>query len=192
MMVDAVIEGIKDRVSVAIRMNQSVGIQVPENRHNDLLEALFNFMTKNTNEFYTFLTASYSYDYISNTFKELNTQNNIKFIDCISRSSGISKLSENCIYIESPVMLEMVTLACMNSFHGLKDDVEKYILIDSLSALMIYNDVEVLREFVSLLQNRTRAHNIHVVSILIEEEIHSNKLLQMNDKIVVLRDSFIE
>lgn len=191
-MVDAVIEGIKDRVSVAIKVNQSVGIQVPENRHNDLLEALFSFMMRNQNDCYSFITASYTFDYLFKNFKELITHSNIKFIDCISRSSGISKLAGNCTYIESPTMLEMVSLACMNSFRGVKEETEKYIIIDSLSALMVYNDIEVIREFVSLLQNRTRAHNIHVVSILIEEEIQSNKLLQMNDKIVVLRDSFIE
>ena len=49
-MVDAVIEGLKERISVAIKVNQSVGIQVPENRHQDLLQALFSFMNTDKNE----------------------------------------------------------------------------------------------------------------------------------------------
>jgi len=191
-MVDAVIEGIKDRVSVAIKVNQSVGIQVPENRHADLLEALFNFMKSNPNDQWTFVTASDTYDSISKTFKEIPEHKNINFIDCISRAAGISELQGNCIYIESPTMLEIASLNIMNNFRGVKDDVEKYVIIDSLSALMIYNDPDVIREFVSLLLSRTRSQNIHIVSILIEEEVDSNKLIQMNDKIVVLRDSFIE
>ena len=69
---------------------------------------------------------------------------------------------------------------------------EKYVVIDSLSALVVYNNPELIREFVSLLMSRTRSQNIHIVTILIEEEADSNKLIQMNDKIVVLRDSFIE
>jgi hypothetical protein len=40
--------------------------------------------------------------------------------------------------------------------------------------------------------NKARSENIHIVSIVIEEEVDAHKLLQMNDKIVVLRDSFIE
>jgi archaellum biogenesis ATPase FlaH len=80
----------------------------------------------------------------------------------------------------------------MNTFQGIEDEVDKYVVIDSLSALMIYNDSEIIREFVSLLMRKTRSQNIHIVSILIEEEVDSNKLLQMNDKIVLLRDSFIE
>ncbi len=191
-MVDAIIEGIKDRVSVAIKVNQSVGIQVPENRHTDLLEALFNFMFSNPDNVWTFVTASDTFDHISKSFSELSDHRNIKFIDCISRAAGISGLQSNCTYIESPTMLEIVGLEVMNNFRGVGDDVEKYVVIDSLSALMVYNDSEIIREFVSLLMSRTRSQNIHIVTILIEEEADSNKLIQMNDKIVVLRDSFIE
>ena len=191
-MVDAVIEGIKDRVSVAIKVNQSVGIQVPENRHGDLLEALFNFMFSNPNDVWTFVTASDTYDHISKTFKEISEHSNIKFIDCISRAAGVSELQSNCTYVESPTMLEIVSLEIMNNFRGVDDEVEKYVVIDSLSALMVYNDSEVIREFVSLLTSRARSKNIHIVTILVEEEVDSNRLIQMNDKIVVLRDSFIE
>lgn len=191
-MVDAVIEGIKDRVSVAIKVNQSVGIQVPENRHDDLLEALFNFMLSNPNDVWTFVTASDTYDHISKTFKEISEHSNIKFIDCISRAAGISELQSNCTYVESPTMLEIVSLEIMNNFRGVDDEVEKYVVIDSLSALMVYNDSEVIREFVSLLTSRARSRNIHIVTTLVEEEADSNRLIQMNDKIVVLRDSFIE
>jgi len=191
-MVDVVIEGIKDRVSVAIKVNQSVGIQVPENRHDDLLEALFNFMLSNPNDVWTFVTASDTYDHISKTFKEISEHSNIKFIDCISRAAGISELQSNCTYVESPTMLEIVSLEIMNNFRGVDDEVEKYVVVDSLSALMVYNDSEVIREFASLLTSRARSKNIHIVTILVEEEADSNRLIQMNDKIVVLRDSFIE
>jgi KaiC/GvpD/RAD55 family RecA-like ATPase len=191
-MVDAVIEGIRERVSAAIRVNQSVGIQVPENRHGDLLEAIFNSMCRNTQDLWTFVTVSKTFDYFAKTFKESTRQPNIKFIDCISRAAGISDNSHNCIFLESPVMLENLILEIINNFKTQKRDIDKYIVIDSLSALMIYNDPGIIREFISLVMNRSRAENIHVVSILVEEEIDSNKLIQLNDKIIVLRDSFID
>ena len=191
-MVDAVIEGIRERVSVAIQVNQSVGIQVPENRHGDLLEAVFNSMCRNTHDIWTFVTVSKTFDYLAKTFKEGTRHPNIKFIDCISRAAGISDNSNNCIFLESPVMLENLILEIINNFKTQKRDIDKFIVIDSLSALMIYNDPEIIREFISLVMNRSRAENIHVVSILVEEEIDSNKLIQLNDKIIVLRDSFID
>jgi archaellum biogenesis ATPase FlaH len=191
-MVDAVIEGIRERVSAAIQVNQSVGIQVPENRHGDLLEAVFNSMCRNTHDIWTFVTVSKTFDYLTKTFKESTRHPNIKFIDCISRAAGISDNASNCIFLESPVMLENLILEIINNFKGQKRDIDKYIVIDSLSALMIYNDPEIIREFISLVMNRSRAENIHVVSILVEEEMDSNKLIQLNDKIIVLRDSFID
>jgi archaellum biogenesis ATPase FlaH len=191
-MVDAVIEGIRERVSAAIQVNQSVGIQVPENRHGDLLEAVFNSMCRNTHDIWTFVTVSKTFDYLAKTFKESTRHPNIKFIDCISRAAGISDNSNNCIFLESPVMLENLILEIINNFKSQKRDMDKYIVIDSLSALMIYNDPEIIREFISLVMNRSRAENIHVVSILVEEEMDSNKLIQLNDKIIVLRDSFID
>jgi archaellum biogenesis ATPase FlaH len=191
-MVDAVIEGIRERVAAAIRINQSVGIQVPENRHGDLLEAVFTSMHKNSNDIWAFVTVSKTYDYLVKTYKEITEHQNIKFIDCISRTAGISEVYNNCIYIESPVLLEKLILELLNSFKGLRHEVEKFIVIDSLSALMIYNDPEIIREFISLVMNRSRSENIHVISILVEEEMESNKLIQLNDKIIVLRDSFID
>ncbi len=191
-MVDAVIEGIRERVAAAIRVNQSVGVQVPENRHGDLLEAVFTSMCRNTNDVWVFVTVSKTYDFLAKTFKESADYPNIKFIDCISRAAGISEMYNNCIYVESPVMLERLILEILNSFKGLKRDAEKFIVIDSLSALMIYNDSEIIREFISLVMNRSRSENIHVISVLVEEEMDSNKLIQLNDKIIVLRDSFID
>ena len=191
-MVDAIVEGIKDRVDVAIKVNQTVGIQVPENRHDDLKEALFNIMKNNNKDVWTLLTASETYYNITQKFEDISEYSNINFIDCISRAAGILEIQGNCKYIESPTMLELITLNIMNNFKGKKEDVEKFIIIDSLSALMLYNDPVMIREFLSLLMNKTRYQNVHVISILIEEEVGSNKLLQMNDKIVLLRDSFIE
>ncbi|MEM4258421.1 MAG: hypothetical protein QXL17_04630 [Candidatus Thermoplasmatota archaeon] len=191
-MVDAIIEGIKDRVGVAIKINQSVGIQVPENRHENLRQALFTSMSSNAQDTWTFVTISNTYDYLVKKYKHITELPNVRFIDCISRVIGISELDKHCTYIESPTMLEKTALEIINSIQTSKNEGDKYIVIDSLSALMIYNDSEIIREFVYFLMNRTRAENVHLVTIVIEEEMDTDKLIQLNDKIIVLRDSFIE
>lgn len=191
-MADVIVEGLKERIAVAIKTNQSVGIQVSENRHNDLLQALFSFMNTKQNEIWTFVTASNTFKHVSENFKNVYENKNIKFIDCISHSAGISTYDKECNYIESPTMLEKIALEILNILKGIEHDVDKYVVIDSLSSLVIYNDPEIIREFVSLLMNRARSENIHIVSIVIEEEVDAHKLLQMNDKIVVLRESFID
>lgn len=149
-------------------------------------------MLSNDHDVWTFVAVSKAFDYMEKTFKEVNEFSNIKFIDCVSRAAGISTHHNNCTYIESPVMLEKLILEILNNFKGIKHEVDKYVVIDSLSALMIYNDPEIIREFIALLMNRSRSENIHVISILVEEEMDSNRLIQLNDKIIVLRDSFID
>jgi archaellum biogenesis ATPase FlaH len=191
-MPDAIIEGIRERVAAAIRVNQSVGIQVPENRHEGLLEGIFHSMASNERDIWTFVTVSKSFDYMTKYFKEVDRYGNIKFIDCVSRAAGISTIHKNCSYIESPVMLERLILEILTNYKSIKQDIDKFVVIDSLSALMIYNDPGIIREFVALLMNRARAENIHIISILVEEEMDSNKLIQLNDKIIILRDSFID
>ena len=191
-MTDAVMEGIRERVAAAIRVNQSIGIKVPINRHTDLLEAVFHSIRKNQQDVWTFVTVSKPFDYIVKTFKEITENDNVKFIDCISRHAGISESQNNCVYIESPVMLEKLLLEILHNFKGLKHETEKYIVIDSLSALMIYNNPAIIREFIELVMNRGRSENIHVISIIVEEEMDSNELIALNDKIIVLRDSFID
>ena len=73
-------------------------------------------MCRNTQDMWTFVTVSKTFDYFAKTFKESTRQPNIKFIDCISRAAGISDNSNNCIFLESPVMLENLILEIINNF----------------------------------------------------------------------------
>ena len=139
-MADVIVEGLKERIAVAIKTNQSIGIQVSENRHNDLLHALFSFMNTKQNEIWVFVTASNTFKHVSENFKNVYENKNIKFIDCISRSAGISTYDKECNYIESPTMLEKIALEILNIFKGIEQDVDKYVVIDSLRSLVIYND----------------------------------------------------
>ncbi len=192
-MPNAVLEGLSERISIAIKVNLSVGIQLPENRHTDLLQALFNFMKSGSNERWAFVSINNTYDHLLKNYKVVSELKNTQFIDCISAATGTTHDNpKQCVYIQSPTMLERVWLEILQCFRGTSEETEKYVVIDSLSSLVIYNDTELVREFVSLLLNRTRSDNIHIVTVLIEEEVDSNKLLQLNDKIIVLRDSFIE
>ena len=81
-----------------------------------------------------------------------------------------------------------------NIFKEVDDDTEKFLVMDSLSNLIIYNDAEIVTEFFYHIVNRTRAKDIHTISLAIEEEgleKHLNRLIYLNDKILKVRDSFI-
>ncbi len=193
-MANTMIDGLKERISKAITINQSVGIILPGNNYSDLVQAFFEYMLSKPEDAWVYVTITKPYDNIISQFGEgISESNNIKFIDCISRAAGISKVDSNCIFIESPTMLEKLGLEIMNIFKEVDENTNKYLILDSLSTLVIYNDPEIVTEFFYQMANRTRVRNIHTISLAIEEEgIESlNKLIYLNDKILKVRDSFI-
>ena len=193
-MANVLIDGLKERISNAIKVNQSIGILLPGNNYADLVQALFERIRDNTDEFWVYLTVTKPYDNLTKQYEYLKQSKNVKFIDCISRAAGISKADQNCIFVESPTMLEKISLEIINQFKEVGDDAKKYLVIDSLSNMIIYNDPEIVTEFFYHILNRTRAEEIHMISLAIEEEgldQHLNRLIYLNDKILKVRDSFI-
>ncbi|MDH7507555.1 MAG: hypothetical protein QHH15_07230, partial [Candidatus Thermoplasmatota archaeon] len=169
-MTNVLIDGLKERISNAIKVNQSIGIILPSSNYHELLQSLFEHIRNNPNEAWVYVTANKPYQHLLNDFPFLEDYKNIRFIDCISRAAGIIKTNFNCTLIESPTMLEKLVLEIMNLYKEVDDKIKKFLVLDSLTNLFIYNDPEIITEFFYLILNRTRAKNIHIISIAIEEE----------------------
>ena len=193
-MANVLIDGLKERITNAIKINQCIGIILPASNYGDLVQALFERITDHPEEAWVYVSVTKTCESFMNQYEYLNRNNNIKFIDCISRASGISKPQHNCIFVESPTMLEKLGLEIMNIFREVDDKVKKYLVLDSLTNLIIYNDPEIITEFFYHIINRTRARNINTISLAVEEEgleKYLNRLIYLNDKILKVRDSFI-
>jgi len=192
-MVNTLIDSLKERVSKAVAFNQSVGVVLPSSNYSDLIQAFFEYIRSRPEDAWVYVTITKPYENMVKQFGELAESKNIRFVDCISRAAGITKTDPNCVYVESPSMLEKLGLEIINIFKTVDEKTNKYLILDSLSTLIIYNDQEIVTEFFYHLANRTRSRNIHIISLAIEEEGMEkfNKLLYLNDKILKVRDSFI-
>lgn len=193
-MANVLIEGLKERISNAIKINQSIGIVLPGSNYAELIQAIFERIYNAPDEAWVYVTVTKPYNNFINQFEYLEEINNLRFIDCISRAAGITKVSPNCILIESPTMLEKLGLEIMNVFKEVDEKTDKYLVLDSLTNLIVYNDPEIVTEFFYHITNRTRIRNIHTISLAIEEEDldkYLNRLIYLNDKILKVRDSFI-
>jgi hypothetical protein len=193
-MANVLIDGLKERISNAIKVNQSIGILLPGSNYQDLLQAMFEHIYNKPEEAWVYVSITKPYDNLVKQYDFLANAKNIKFIDCISRAAGILRSDENCVYIESPTMLEKLGLEIFNTFKEVNERTIKYLVVDSLSNMMVYNDPEIVTEFFFHIINRTRAKDIHMISLAIEEEgmdKHLNRLIYLNDKILKIRDSFI-
>lgn len=192
-MVNTLIDSLKERVSKAVAFNQSVGVILPSSNYSDLIQAFFEYIRSRPEDAWVYVTITKPYENIVKQFGELAESKNIRFVDCISRAAGITKTDPNCVYVESPSMLEKLGLEIVNIFKTVDEKTNKYLILDSLSTLIVYNDQDIVTEFFYHLANRTRSRNIHIISLAIEEEGMEkfNKLLYLNDKILKVRDSFI-
>jgi len=193
-MANVLIDGLKERISNAIKLNQSIGIILPASNYPDLIQALFERIHNASDEAWVYITVTKPCNTLINEYEFLRDAKNIRFIDCISRAAGITHASSNCVLVESPTMLEKLGLEIMNVFKEVDDGTERYLVIDSLTNLIVYNDPEIVTEFFYHIINRTRAKNIHTISLAIEEEgldKYLNRLIYLNDKILKVRDSFI-
>ena len=193
-MPNAIIDGLKERISSAVSVNQTVGVILPGNNYSDFIQALFEYMYSKTDSAWVYLAITKPYENIIKDYGDVSTEGNIKFIDCISESSGIYNTYSNCEFIESPAQLEKILLEIMNSFKNIDSKTDKYLIVDSLSSLLIYNNSSLITEFYTHLSNRTKIDNIHCLSLSIEEEMNDNikKILYLkSDKIIKVRESFI-
>jgi len=191
---NTLIDGLKERIANAVSTNQSTGIIIPSNNYSDLICSLFEYMDTKPDAIWVYLTITKPFESIFDDYSSLINNQNIIFIDCISHAAGISKEKSNCIYIESPSQLESILLEIMNSYKNTDDKKNKYLIIDSLSSLVIYNDAPLVTEFFTHLINRTRLSDITTISLTIEEELNDNirKILYLkSNKIIKLKESFI-
>ncbi len=193
-MPNVLIDGLKERISNAISINQSIGILLPASNYSDLIQAMFERIKSKPDEAWVYVTVTKPYDTLLKQYGFLNEIKNVKFIDCISRAAGITKPEKNVEFIESPTMLEKLSLEIMNIFKEVDPKTKKYLVIDSLSNLIVYNDPEIVTEFFYHIINRTRTKEVHTISLAIEDEgleKYLNRLIFLNDKILKVRDSFI-
>ena len=90
-MANVLIDGLKERISTAISVNQSIGILLPGSNYQDLVQALFERIKGSPDEAWVFLSVTKPYRTLSQQFEYIKEMNNVRFIDCISRAAGISE-----------------------------------------------------------------------------------------------------
>jgi len=192
-MSNTLVDGLKERIVNAMGMNHAVGVVLPSNNYTDLLQAMFDFMAEKKEVSWIYVTSTSPFDSLKEQFFSDDIQSSVFFIDCISRAAGIQSDSSQCLFLESPSELERLILEIINAVKT-KQNQETYVVLDSLSSLVLYNDVFLVSEFFTHLMNNARIANAHTISLCIEEEMDDalNKVLYLkNDKIIKVRESFI-
>lgn len=134
----------------------------------------------------------------NSAFKELKntlTDNKIdyskaRFIDSISRMSNIKEVETKiCEYVDAPTALTEIMLALEKEASSLKGD-KKFLVLDSVSTLLVYNDEESIKKFVHSLIGKTKELEMMCILIMVKSTEYKgviNTIGQFCDKTMELR-----
>jgi len=81
----------------------------------------------------------------------------VHFIDCISLMAGklMGEKSDRAVFVENPSSLEEISMYLDRMLLNVESD-KKFLILDSLSSLMIYNSEKTVKEFGHFLINKVR------------------------------------
>jgi archaellum biogenesis ATPase FlaH len=174
-------------------MSYAVGVVLPSNNYDDMLESIFHFMSQKPNVAWIYVSITNPFESLKHKFEYLMNNPSISCIDCVSRAAGIQSIDPQCFYLDSPAELEKLILEIVSQVRKHMGQ-ETYVVIDSLSSLVLYNDMFLVSEFFTHLINNIKINEVKTITLCIEEEMNEylNKVLYLkNDKIIKVRESFI-
>lgn len=116
--------------------------------------------------------------------------NRLFFIDMVSLSSSSASLkAKNCLFMESPRALTELSIALSQAVDAIHME-DKFVYLDSLSTLLIYNEVGTVKRFVHFLTGKMRLWGVKGIVISLEKETSPellDQLTQFVDKVVKVR-----
>jgi len=117
---------------------------------------------------------------------------NIFFIDCITKTGGgRPEITEDCLYLTSPHNLTELGIALTQAMDAMKGKPGKFLFLDSLSMMAIYNSFTTLAQFSHFLTTRIRLSKLKAgILISLEKEVDEKLLLilkELCDKVVEVR-----
>lgn len=192
-MTNTLIEGLQERIANSMNMSCTVGVVLPSNNYNDMIESIFNYMSRKPDVPWIYVAITNPFESLKRRFETLENNPSISCIDCVSQAAGIQSSDPRCIYLDSPAELEKLILEIVSIIKKNEDE-ETNLIIDSLSSLVLYNDMFLVSEFFTHLINNIKLHDVRTITLCIEEEMNDilHKVLYLkNDKIIKVRESFI-
>ncbi len=127
-------------------------------------------------------------DLIENFNAEGIPTDNIIFIDAISRMIGDNEIrGSNFYYLDSPRDMVELSVALEKAISKIGDE-ERFVIIDSLTTLLVYNKEKIVEKLVHSISGKIRAWNAKGIFILMEstKKETTNTLAQFCDRVITL------
>ena len=145
-------------------------LDVPAKNYFDSVMESANFVVEKEKKG-VYVSVSRPFRYISNEMQRRNiNMDNILFIDCISAMAGEhDNGNEKCMFVKSPSALEEISINITSLIDKIECD-EKFLIMDSVSTLLIYNSMDSVKEFLLFLIKKLRLERVSGIIITVEKE----------------------
>lgn len=142
-----------------------------------VIPALLKILLVDRKENGIYISLSSPFEQISKIMKNNGIPtDNIVFIDCISHMAGKSTSKEgNTVFVENPSSLEEIGMYADKVLVRMPPP--KFVLLDSVSSLLIYNNDKSVKEFIHFMINKMRLDNMGGV-ILATEKKEADELVR--------------
>ncbi|MBU0470739.1 MAG: hypothetical protein KKA62_03870 [Nanoarchaeota archaeon] len=113
-----------------------------------------------------YVTLNLSYDTIKEIFKkEKINLNQVIFIDAVTKTlGGKTKKTKDCLFIGGPRNLSDISIAMDQAIMAIPKK-NKFLFFDSLSTLLLYNNVGVVAKFIHFLSGKMRVWKVKGIII---------------------------
>ena len=129
--------------------------------HSQVVASVMDILVNERGASGVYISASKPHNQIKKVLAEKGIPiEKVKFVDCITRASGgVTEKSENVVFVENPASLEEISMYSDKLMASIPDE-QKFLFIDSVSSLLIYNDERSIEELTHFLVNQIRADGI--------------------------------
>jgi KaiC/GvpD/RAD55 family RecA-like ATPase len=139
-------------------------------QHNEIAIGLTRMLVEDKDRSGVYITFNRPFEQL---IVDLNANNvdlsRLIFIDCISKMAGrFPGKKENAVFIDNPSSLEEVGMYAEKILARMPG--ERFVILDSISSLLIYNDENSTREFCHFLVNKLRLEKIGGFLLTVEKE----------------------
>ncbi len=133
-------------------------------------------LVNDENFFCIYITFNKPYEILFNEFKRqgLNYKN-IYFFDAITRTSAEADSTKSCSFLDAPNQLDYLLVFLKNSL-DLLEGKNAFLVLDSVTDMMIYNDLENTMGFLHALTNRLRLTKIGATLITVSHNVQSEAM----------------
>src|SRR3989344_9441213 len=126
---------------------------------------IIKHLTEEENVPGVYVTLSKPYETVEKQFRNAGIDTELViFIDTVTSTGGSQiKKTDKCLFIGSPEKLSDISIAMDQAVHSLPSQ-EKFVFFDSLSILLMYNEVETVAKFIHFLATKMRSWKVKEIS----------------------------